>query len=398
MQRLSVALAGTLGQDAHAMTGQSPRLLPEGLRDVLPPQAEAEAALLRRLLDTVTHHGYERVAPPLMEFEDTLLAEVASGADAQLFRMMDPVSQRMMALRADMTGQVARIAVDRLGHYARPLRLAYAGTVLRVRGTQLQADRQFQQAGAELVGADSVAAVAEVIAVAVDAVHRAGLENISLDLTMPDFIGIVAAGQALTEDQTAGVRTALDAKNLSRLPSNLDPAFTRRLKQVVNFQAPTAEARLLKWREAFPEPAAAASLDKMAQLLVLLQTRLPGQAFTLDPVEYHGFQYQTWVGFSIFARNVRGEVGRGGSYEIAVPGGMAEKAVGFSIYLNGLVDAGAGIELRKRIFLAEHTDPKIAAQLRADGWVTVQALDATDSPRAQRCTHVWDGKATREIS
>lgn len=380
------------------MTVTSPRLLPEGLRDVLPPHAEAEAALLRRLLDAVTAHGYERVAPPIMEFESTLLAEGASGTDAQLFRMMDPVSQRMMALRADMTGQVARIAVDRLGHYARPLRLAYAGPVLRVRGTQLQADRQFQQAGAELVGSDTTAAVAEVVAVAVDAVHRAGLENISLDLTMPDFIGVIADEQGLTLDQAADLRMALDAKDLSRLKTAIDPAFLQRFTAVMTFAAPTPEERLAAWRAAFPEPRSGACLDRMGQLLALLRTTLPQQAFTLDPVEYHGFQYQTWVGFSIFAKNVRGEVGRGGAYIIAAPDGTAEVAVGFSIYLNGLVDAGAGVEVRKRVFLAVNTDASIGARLRAEGWVTVQALEPADSPRAQRCSHVWDGKAVREVS
>jgi ATP phosphoribosyltransferase regulatory subunit len=310
--------------------------------------------------------------------------------------MMDPVSQRMMALRADMTGQVARIAVDRLGHYARPLRLAYAGPVLRVRGTQLQADRQFQQAGAELVGTDSVAAAAEVIAVAVDAVCRAGLDSISVDITLPDFVGVVGRAHDLPAAMIADIRTALDAKDIARLQEvagNKASIFM----VLMSVCGPATDA-LATLQSAFPDGDAAIYLAKAADLLALLTQTMPDQAFTLDPVEYHGFQYQTWMGFSIFARNVRGEVGRGGSYLISAPGIPDEKAIGFSIYLNGLVDAGAGIELRKRIFLAVNTDAAIAAQLRRDGWVTVQALSADDSPAAQRCTHVWDGKAPREIS
>jgi ATP phosphoribosyltransferase regulatory subunit len=382
--------------ERHGMTVSSPRLLPEGLRDVLPPHAEAEAALLRRLLDVVTSHGYERVAPPLVEFEDTLLGEGASGTDAQLFRMMDPVSQRMMALRADMTGQVARIAVDRLGHYARPLRLAYAGPVLRVRGTQLQADRQFQQAGAELVGTDSVAAAAEVIAVAVDAVSHAGLENISVDITLPDFVGVVARAHDLSADMVAKIRTALDAKDIAQLQHVAgDKASIFTVLMSVSGSAPEA---LTKLQVAFPDGETASYLAKTADLLTRLKQLLPDQPFTLDPVEYHGFQYQTWMGFSIFARNVRGEVGRGGAYVISVQGQPDETAIGFSIYLNGLVDAGAGIELRKRIFLGVDVNRTTAMQLRRDGWVTVQALASSETPKSQRCTHVWDGKAPREVS
>ena len=80
------------------------------------------------------------------------------------FRLMDPVSQRMMAVRADMTLQVARIATTRLDNAPRPLRLSYAGQVLRVRGSQLRPERQFGQAGIELIGVDNAAADAEVIA------------------------------------------------------------------------------------------------------------------------------------------------------------------------------------------------------------------------------------------
>ena len=117
-------------------------LLPEGLRDRLPPQAEAAANLLRGLLDTVASHGYERVQPPLVEFEDSLVGRLGSARKQDLLRFVDPVSGANLALRHDMTGQVGRIAATRLAHYVRPLRLAYGGPVLRVRGSQLHPHRE----------------------------------------------------------------------------------------------------------------------------------------------------------------------------------------------------------------------------------------------------------------
>src|SRR5690606_35936945 len=104
----------------------------------------------------------ERVKPPLIEFEDGLLSGPGAAVAADTFRLMDPVSQRMMAIRADMTLQVARIAATRLRNQPRPLRLSYAGQVLRVAGTQLRPERQFGQAGVELIGAACPAADAEV--------------------------------------------------------------------------------------------------------------------------------------------------------------------------------------------------------------------------------------------
>ena len=136
--------------------------LPAGLRDVLPPDAAAETETTARLLAAFASRGYEQVDPPLLEFEESLLIGAGAATAEQTFRLMDPVSHRMMGLRTDITVQVARIATTRLRNLPRPLRLCYAGQVLRVKGTQLRPDRQFGQAGIELIGSDSSAADAEI--------------------------------------------------------------------------------------------------------------------------------------------------------------------------------------------------------------------------------------------
>ena len=99
-------------------------LLPAGLRDLLPPDAETEASAVEALMEVFASHGYQRVQPPLLEFEDSLLAGSGAAVSEQTFRLMDPVSQRMMGLRADTTPQVARIATTRLARAPRPLRLS----------------------------------------------------------------------------------------------------------------------------------------------------------------------------------------------------------------------------------------------------------------------------------
>jgi len=150
-------------------------LLPAGLRDLLPPDAESEAASVEALMEVFASHGYQRVKPPLLEFEDSLLAGSGAAVAEQTFRLMDPESQRMMGLRADTTPQVARIATTRLGQTARPLRLSYAGQCLRVRGSQLAPDRQIAQTGIELIGCDNPAADAEIVLVGAEALASVGL-------------------------------------------------------------------------------------------------------------------------------------------------------------------------------------------------------------------------------
>src|SRR4051794_5999956 len=166
----------------------SPALLPAGLIDLLPPEAEREALLVEAIMAAFAAHGYERVKPPLLEFEDSLLAGSGAAVAEQTFRLMDPVSQRMMGLRADTTPQVARLATTRLVRTPRPLRLSYAGQCLRVRGTQLAPDRQIAQAGIELIGCDNPAADAEIVLVGAEALAAVGLTRTSFDLTLPALV------------------------------------------------------------------------------------------------------------------------------------------------------------------------------------------------------------------
>ena len=134
--------------------------------------------------------------------------------------------------------------------------------------------------------------------------------------------------------------------------------------------------------------ALASRLDGLAEVAA----SIAGQAaLTLDPTERHGFEYQSWLGFSFFAEGVRGEIGRGGTYSVIHENGREEPAVGFSLYADPILDAGLGGGERRRLFLPFGTSAEIGARLRAEGWVTVAALEAGDTPEAQLCSHVLTG-------
>jgi ATP phosphoribosyltransferase regulatory subunit len=140
--------------------------------------------------------------------------------------------------------------------------------------------------------------------------------------------------------------------------------------------------------------ALASRLDGLARIAASVD----GQAaLTLDPTERHGFEYQSWLGFSIFAAGVRGEIGRGGTYTILHGDGREEPAVGFSLFADPILDAGLRAGERRRLFLPFGTPPDAGASLRAQGWVTVAALEAEDTPKAQLCTHVLGAEGPRAL-
>lgn len=358
-------------------------LLPEGLRDALPPQAQAMANLVRTHTGACAAHGYERVAPPLAEYE----ASLASGSSRERLRFTDPVSQHTLALRSDITGQVGRIAVTRLAQAARPLRLMYAGPVLRVRGDQLAPERERTQAGAELIGSDAPAAVAEILGLAADVLAATGLGRISIDLTMPTLVAdLAAAGWPLGRASLAQVQAWLDGKDIGALRSAGADAFVPLIAAAGPVSAALAALKQLDLPDAV--------LNRLDAIAVLVGT-LPGIAITLDPTERHGFEYQTWIGFSLFGAGLTSEAGRGGAYQVRHPDGRSEAAVGFSLYLDGLVDIGLGQQAQRRVLLPAGTPAAVGAQLRGEGWSTVAALDADADAAALNCTHIWADGAVR---
>lgn len=374
------------------MTMIPPSLLPEGLSDRLPPQAEASARLARRVLDTVATHGYERVMPPLAEFEDTLTQRLKSMRARDLVRAVDPVSQRSLALRPDMTAQVGRIAATRLATAPRPLRLSYAGPVIRLKANQLRPEREKLQVGAELIGSDSVTAVVEIVNVAIEALQAAGVSGLTIDFTLPDLIDMLAAGPLpLAAGELEAVRTELDAKDAGALVA-LGPqaaAYLPLIEATGPFHA--AMERL----EAFNASLGGAIDSRIAGLRAIAKPIGWDITLTLDPTERHGFEYQNWFGFSIFAEGFIGEIGRGGSYAILRADGEEEPAIGFSLYPDPLIDAGFGDKAPRRLFLPLGADAARAAELRAEGWHTVAALVGDEDGATLRCSHWLDGAELR---
>ncbi|RIA43836.1 ATP phosphoribosyltransferase regulatory subunit [Hephaestia caeni] len=356
-------------------------LLPAGFHDRLPPRADAAARLEACVLGTAFAHGYERTDPALAEFEEGLASRLKAARRQDAVRFIDPVSQRSLAIRPDITAQVGRIAATRMAHHPRPLRLSYGGPVLKLRAADLAPERERLQVGCELIGLDNVAAAREVAGIAVEALAAAGVTGVSIDFTLPDLVDVLAAGPLpVPAERIDALRDRLDAKDAGGV-AEIAPDYLPLIEAAGPFGPALTRLRGF-------DGALASRLDGLAAVAAGLDV-----ALTLDPTERHGFEYQTWLGFSLFAEGVRGEIGRGGAYAI-VENGTEEPAMGFSLYIDQLVEAGAGADARRRLFVPLGSDPAIAAGLRRAGWVTVAALEPRDTAQAQLCTHILaDGEA-----
>ena len=380
---------------------RTPALLPTGLRDLLPPEAGAEAALAEALLARFAAQGYERVKPPLVEFEESMLSGAGAGLADQTFRLMDPASHRMLALRSDLTPQIARIAASRLTRSPRPLRLSYAGEILRVRGSELRPERQFRQVGFELIGIGAGAACdAEVILLAADALAGLGIEEgLSVDLNAPTLVASLLDDAGLDAGRAEPLREALDRKDATAV-AEAGGEVAERLLSLLRATGPAETALDALAPLALPG-AAGRALAALTDIAALLREAAPALPITVDPVEWRGFEYHTGTGFSLFAGGVRTELGRGGRYSVG-DAGADEEAVGCTLYLDTLLRAAPAPPAPRRIYLPYGTARADGAALREEGWITVAGLAPVEDPAAEAerlgCDHLWQAGGARPLA
>lgn len=290
-------------------------LLPSGFEDLLPPQAETEYAAIATLMGSFYKFGYQRVKPPMAEFEDSLLAPGPGAAlSAETFRVMDSVTHRMMGLRSDITAQIARIALSRLSDEERPLRLTYANDVIRTKASQARTQRQFTQVGCELIGVDSAQADAEIAVVALKALHEAGVEDVTIDFATPRIV----------EDIFEATKT--DREEIDALRHKLSGPADKAFKAIDEIGLPELVQPLI---------------DRLKTVVETVENAAKAFGFesfnvTIDPLETRGFEYHNGVVFTLFAKSIRGELGRGGRYDIYDGQMVSESATGFTLYMDTL--------------------------------------------------------------
>ena len=358
-------------------------LLPEGISDTLPAEAQHIESLRRRLLDLYRVHGYELVIPPLIEYLDSLLTGTGRDLDLRTFKLVDQLSGRQLGLRADITPQTARIDAHILNRRG-VVRLCYAGSVLHTRPAHPLATRQPVQVGAELYGHASLAADLEVQRLALESLRLAGLTDIRMDFGHTGVVRALLAADPAAQPLADDLLAALGAKDraaLRVLAAQLAPATARALDVLVTLHGAPA-AVLAQAREQLPAmPAIARALDELAEVTAAVVA----DAVSIDLSDLHGYRYYTGVNFAAYSRTagLQGAVLRGGRYDdIGRAFGRARAATGFSIDLRELARVDVATDAAAVLAPAGQDAALRAkvAELRAAGEVVVQQLDASDVP------------------
>lgn len=367
-------------------------LLPTGFVDLMPEEAETEARAITSLMQLFEGYGYRRIKPPLLEFEDSLLAPGPGAALARdTFRLMDPVSHRMMGMRSDITPQIARIVCTRLPKAVTPIRLTYANDVLRTRSGQMRNCRQFTQVGCEIIRDDSAQSYIEALMLVVLGLKELGLEGISIDLSIPRTLDALIAEMSLEADAESALRDAVAKRDADGIRAMNNAAFDVIIQLMQS--AGEAKASISKAKSVtLPEKIAQelAKLEGINQDIDknLSELGIDDVSFTFDAFETKGFDYQSGIAFTVFSRDIRGELGRGGYYDVHFgSASQSEKAIGFTLYMDtirpGVKDEGRD----KLVAVPQDLSWDKMEDLRRNGFQILRVSDIANAPAI--CAYIY---------
>ena len=383
-------------------------LLPDGVEELLPEQAEQVESLRRKLLDLYRSWGYSLVIPPLIEYTESLLVGLGHDVDIQTFKVVDQLSGRTMGIRADITPQTARIDAHSL-QIDGPSRLCYAGSVLHTRPKSLMASRSPIQIGAELYGDSSLGSDIEVISLMLETLSASGIGDIPLDLGHVGIYRSLIEHSDLTEDAENTLFSALQRKATGDIALAIESGIgdakladmMRALSTLNGDRSVLDKAKVLL--DGAP-PAVLSAIDDLSRVADQISSRMPSVKVYFDLAELRGYHYHTGLVFAALAPGHGQAIANGGRYDdIGEVFGRARPATGFNTDLKALLGylVADGEDERVNSILAPDSCGlsdddssslwQAVQQLRAEGECVISALPEQTDVETYRRHLVYQG-------
>jgi ATP phosphoribosyltransferase regulatory subunit len=322
------------------------------MRDHAPQAAAVRLRAVEALLAVFGRAGFARVITPAFEYEEVLALGLGDAARAATVRFVEPSSGQVVALRPDITPQIARLIATRFRDEPGPVRLCYEGTVVRLERAA-HGQRELSQAGVELAGLPGPVGDAEVIGLAVDALAAVGIARPTIDLGHLGLAREVLSALALAGPELEEARRCIAKRDRAGLDEVLRvtpgsrPAveFARLLPELSGSPAVLAMAR-----KKAPNAGVRRALADLQAIIVAIEARQVDARLHVDLGEVRGFDYYTGVRFQAFVEGAPDAVLRGGRYDDLLGRyGRPSPAVGFAVdveAVTGVLELGAASPAR----------------------------------------------------
>ena len=312
-------------------------LLPEYIQDMLPDEAWRVEQMRAQILDLLRKSGYQLVVPPLLEYAESLLLDGGDDRDLRSFKLVDQLSGRTLALRADITPQVARIDAHLLNRQG-VVRLCYAGSVLHTQPAGLTRTRELLQIGAEMYGHSGLESDLEIQQLMLQSLALLGIKGVHLDLGHVGVFRALVSHARLDKNIENELFVALQSKDsavLQALAQPLDGTLRDALLALPSLYG-KCDYVLEKARKLLPDyPGIGAALDDLQSISGRLQPLVASAG--IDLADLRGYHYHNGMVFAAYHAGSHDAIALGGRYDdLGKSFGRARAATGFSMDLRQL--------------------------------------------------------------
>ncbi|MEE1250709.1 MAG: ATP phosphoribosyltransferase regulatory subunit [Lachnospiraceae bacterium] len=316
---------------------------PEGVRDIYNGECERKLVLQENLYNALKKYGYHSIETPTFEFFDIFGKEIGTIPSKELYKFFDREGNTLV-LRPDITPSIARCAVKYFGDENMPIRLCYIGNTFINNNSYQGRLKENTQLGAELIGADSVDADAEIIAMAVDCLLTSGLKEFQLGIGHAGFLQGLMETAGLDEETEQELKDLISNKNffgVEELISKL--SMEENLKELFSMLGTFYNSfeDLAKVKElAAPYDKIRISVERLEQLDKVLKLYGIDKYVSYELSVISPYHYYTGIIFSGYTFGSGEPIVKGGRYDnLLTHFGKQSAAIGFAVVVDQLLAA-----------------------------------------------------------
>ena len=316
---------------------------PEGVRDIYNMECARKLILQDNLHNLLKKYGYHAIETPTFEFFDIFSREIGTTPSKDLYKFFDREGNTLV-LRPDMTPSIARCVAKYYGDEEFPVRLSYMGNTFINNSSYQGRLKENTQLGAELVGDNSVAADAEILALVVNALKTAGLQEFQIGVGHVGFFrGLVEAAE-LEEELEQELITLISNKNFFGVEEVIDSLhLSGALKELFSMLGSICmtDDMLKRAQELSQEfPRILQALERLEALQQVLSCYGIEKYISIEPGMLSSYHYYTGIIFAGYTFGSGEPIVKGGRYDHLMDYfGKQAPAIGFAVVIDQLLAA-----------------------------------------------------------
>ena len=364
---------------------------PDGVRDIYSAEYRKKNELENKLQKVFGLYGYHNVQTPMFEYFDVFGKEVGTIPSKELYKFFDREGNTLV-LRPDITPSIARMSTTLYDTEKLPIRLCYQGNTFINHSSYRGRLHETTQAGAELIGLDSVEADAEMVAMAVESLKEVGLHDFQIHIGNVEFFENLISETNLDKERELQLREFISNRNYFGVDELLQSANTREITKIAFQILPEliGDAGILQEAKKIAlNSLCMKALERLEELYQLLTAYGVEKHVTFDLSMSGAYGYYTGIIFRGYTYGTGDAIVKGGRYDhLLEKFGKASPSIGFVIVVDELLSAFARQKItipykNKNTFILydsvrQAEAIKLAKEFRASGKPTELVLKRED--------------------